>query len=168
MDNNIIEVKSEFIPIPVSLLYAKIMMLMFIGTIREKGQSARQAEVEVSEYMSAIQEMGLPLPSGKKNEVGERLKAEIETSLNIAYFTFDDGRTFKIKLFDGIICSEKGNECTLKAVFSDNSREYIFNNRDICDDKYDVMPTIVMNNNEMGTVLTARIPQNMVELIVSK
>lgn len=168
MDNNVLEIKSEFIPIPVSLIYAKLMALMFVGAIREKGQSAKQAEVSISEYIYSIQRLKLPTPEGKYSEVGETLKAEIETSLNTATFSLIDGRTFKIKLFDGIICSEKGDDCIMKAVFSENSREYLFNNNVICNDDYVVFPTIITNEKEMGTVLTAKIPIDKVEQLLSK
>ncbi len=166
--DNIIELKSEFIPIPVSMLYAKILMVMFVGVLRDKGQSAKQAEISVPEYKEALRMLGLPIPSGKSREMAERLRNEIETGLNTVIFKTSDDKSFIIKLTDGILCSYKGGVSTMKAVFSDYAREYIFNNNVILDESYEVFPALQRGDNEIGTVLTARIPENKLKIIIAE
>lgn len=166
--DNIIELKSEFIPIPVSMLYAKILMVMFVGVLRDKGQSAKQAEITIPEYKEALRALGLPVPSGKSRDIAESLRSEIETGLNTTLFKTSDGKSFIIKLTDGILCSYKGGVSSMKAVFSDYAREYIFNNSVILDENYDVFPTLQRGDNEIGTILTARIPEDKLKIIIAE
>ncbi len=165
---NIIELKSEFIPTPVSMLYARILMVIFIGVLRDKGQSARQAEVSIPEYKEALRALGLPIPSEKNMDIAERLRAEIEEGLNTAIFKTPDGKSITIKLTEGVLCSVKGGVWSLKGVFTEKARDYIFNNNVICKEDYDVFPTIQRGDNEIGTILTARIPEDKLKIIIAE
>ncbi len=172
---DIIELKSDFIPVPPTLLYDRIMVLTLIGKIREKGQSAIVAEITMSEFYEIARLFGitamlkkiglLPLSENQKEDA-LKLKENIEAHLNTARFTTNDGRSFTIKLFDGIVCSRDGEQYKLKGEFSRDAREYIFNNRELVDENYDVLPTIQQGNN-VGTILTARIPKDKVDELVA-
>ena len=169
------ELKSDFIPVPPTLLYDRIMVLTLIGKIREKGQAAVVAEITMSEYYeiarmfgitAIIKSMGLLPLSKNQKEDALKLKENIEAHLNTARFTTEDGKTFTIKLFDGIVCSRDGNQYKVKGEFSRDAREYIFNNRELADENYDVLPTI-QQNNDVGTILTARIPKDKIDELIT-